>query len=349
SARGAAQTMNLTPEGILDLKDVTFTTCPANDESWNLKAKDITLDTRAKVGEARDAKINFMGVPILYLPYVSFPLGDERKSGFLFPTLGTSSRSGVMLSVPYYWNIAPNMDFTAEPFYYSRRGVDLGGDFRYLEPSSRGELSFHYLPDDTVFGGSRSDVRLRNSMDLADNLRFVVDAENVSDPQYFQDFSQGPEGTSTAFVERRATFAYRDEHWRIDAEAQHYETIDNTLPEIYRPYARVPSITANGDFGWGPGSLFRYGVDAEVVHFDRDVANIIGNCASAIPVPIGPRGPQKIITPCVTGWRMDAMPTVSLNLTEPGYFFRPAISYRATQYELSNTVGGEDTSPSRAL
>src|SRR6185437_489176 len=98
SARGSAQTLNLTPEGILNLRDVSFTTCPANDESWKLKATDITLDTRAKVGEARDAKINFMGVPILYLPYVSFPLGDERKSGFLFPAIGSSSRGGVMIA-----------------------------------------------------------------------------------------------------------------------------------------------------------------------------------------------------------------------------------------------------------
>jgi LPS-assembly protein len=341
SARGAAQTMNLTPEGILNLKDVTFTTCPANDESWKLKATDITLDTRAKVGEAHDAKVNFMGVPILYLPYVSFPLGDERKSGFLFPAIGSSSRGGVMLSVPYYWNIAPNMDFTAEPIVYSRRGIDLGGDFRYLEPASKGELSFHYLPNDTVFGGSRSDVRLRNSADLADNLRFVIDAENVSDPQYFQDFSQGPEGTSTAFVERRATFSYRDDHWRVDAEAQHYETIDNTLIEVNRPYARVPAISASGDWGWGPESLFRYGFDSEVVHFDRDVANLEGNCAGAIP--------GVVVSPCVTGWRMDVMPTVSLNLTEPGYFFRPAVAYRATQYELGNTLPLEDKSPSRAL
>ena len=346
SARGAAETMNLTPEGILDLKDVTFTTCPVNDESWNLKANDITLDTRAKVGEARDAKINFMGVPILYLPYVSFPLGDERKSGFLFPTIGSSSRGGIMLATPYYWNIAPNMDFTAEPIGYSRRGIDLGGDYRYLEPGSKGELIFHYLPDDPVFGGSRSDVRLRNTMDLADHLRFVIDAENVSDPQYFQDFSQGPEGTSTAFVERRATFSYRDEHWRIDAEAQHYETIDNTLIEVNRPYARVPAINASGDFGWGPDSLFRYGFDSEVVHFDRDVANLEGNCISqAIFDPQN----RVLVSPCVTGWRTDIMPTVSLNLTEPGYFFRPALAYRATYYELSNTLPGEDKSPSRDL
>jgi LPS-assembly protein len=345
-ARGAAETMNLTPEGILDLKDVTFTTCPVNDESWNLKAHDITLDTRAKIGEARDAKINFMGVPILYLPYVSFPLGDERKSGFLFPTIGSSSRGGVMIATPYYWNIAPNMDFTAEPIGYSRRGIDLGGDYRYLEPGSKGELIFHYLPDDPVFGGSRSDVRLRNSMDLADHLRFVIDAENVSDPQYFQDFSQGPEGTSTAFVERRATFSYRDEHWRIDAEAQHYETIDNTLIEVNRPYARVPAINASGDFGWGPDSLFRYGFDSEVVHFDRDVANLEGNCISqAIFDPQN----RVLVSPCVTGWRTDIMPTVSLNLTEPGYFFRPALAYRATQYELSNTLPGENRTPSRNL
>ncbi len=346
SARGAAETMSLTPEGILDLKDVTFTTCPVNDESWNLKANDITLDTRAKVGEARDAKINFMGVPILYLPYVSFPLGDERKSGFLFPTIGSSSRGGIMLATPYYWNIAPNMDFTAEPIGYSRRGIDLGGDYRYLEPGSKGELIFHYLPDDPVFGGSRSDVRLRNTMDLADHLRFVIDAENVSDPQYFQDFSQGPEGTSTAFVERRATFSYRDEHWRIDAEAQHYETIDNTLIEVNRPYARVPAINASGDFGWGPDSLFRYGFDSEVVHFDRDVANLEGNCISqAIFDPQN----RVLVSPCVTGWRTDIMPTVSLNLTEPGYFFRPALAYRATYYELSNTLPGENKSPSRDL
>ena len=343
SARGAAQTMNLTPEGILNLKDVTFTTCPPNDESWKLKANDITLDTRTKVGEARDAKINFMGVPILYLPYVSFPLGDERKSGFLFPTVGSSSRGGVMLSVPYYWNIAPNMDFTAEPIAYSRRGVDLGGDFRYLEPHSHGELSWNYLPYDPVFGDSRSNVRLRNSADLADNLRFIIDAENVSDPQYFQDFSQGPEGTSTAFVERRATLSYRDEHWRIDGEAQQYETIDNTLIEANRPYARVPSLTASADYGWGPGSLLRYGFDSEVVNFDRDVSSI--NCAaSAIITSTG-----VIVSPCVTGWRMDVMPTVSLNLGAPGYFLRPALAYRVTQYELDNTLPGEDRSLSRVL
>jgi LPS-assembly protein len=337
-ARGAAQTLNLTPEGILHLRDVKYTTCPVGDYSWQLNASDIKLDTRAKEGEARDAKIEFKGVPILYLPWISFPLGDERKSGFLYPTPGYASRSGIVLAVPYYWNIAPNMDMTAEPIWYSRRGIDLGGEFRYLEPSTRGDLSWHFLPNDTVFHGTRSMLRLRNTADLIDNLRFTVDAANVSDTQYFQDFSQGPEGTSTAFVERRATVSYRDPHWRIDGEAQQFQTIDSTLAEINRPYARVPSLTASADYGWGPGSLVRYGFDSELVNFDRDISHGT-NCA--------PNG--TFVSPCVRGWRLDVMPVVSLNLNEPGYFFRPAIAYRATQYQLDNTQPGEDRSPSRTL
>jgi LPS-assembly protein len=350
-ARGTAQTMNLTPDGILNLKAVTFTTCPANDQSWQLDAKDITLDTRAKVGTAHDAKIDFMGVPILYLPYVSFPLGDERKSGFLYPTPGFSSQSGFVLAVPYYWNIAPNMDFTAEPIEYSRRGIDLGGDYRYLEPGTKGELQWHYLPDDDVFGGSRSDVRLRDTTDLADHLRFAIDAENVSDSQYFENFAQGPEGTSTAFVERRATFSYRDDHWRIDGEAQQYETIDNTLIELNRPYERAPAITASADYGWGPGSLLRYGFDSEIVNFDRDVSDInIGIPQLHRSVPFSPCVTTgQPVSPCVVGWRMDVTPTVSLNLDDPGYFFRPAIAYSATQYELDNTLPGENKSPDRTL
>ena len=339
-ARGSAETMNLTPEGILNLKEVTFTTCPANDKSWSLDAQAITLDTRAKVGEAHDVKVEFKSVPILYLPYLSFPLGDERKSGFLYPSIGDNSRSGVVLSVPYYWNIAPNMDFTAEPIEYSRRNIDLGGDFRYLEPGTHGELLWHYLPDDPVFDGSRSDVRLQNTTELADNLRLAVDAENVSDSQYFQDFSQGPEGTSTAFAERRATLSYRNDHWRIDGEAQEYQTIDNSLVEVDRPYARAPSVAASADYGWGPNSLLHYGFDSEFTNFDRDLANF-SSCA--VPANL------SIVSPCVTGWRMAISPTASLNLGGPGYFVRPSVTYSATQYELRNTQPGEDGSPSRTL
>jgi LPS-assembly protein len=323
-ARGASQQMQLTPQGVLRLKGVIFTTCPLHDESWHIKAESIVLDTRAKIGTARDAQIDFMGVPLIYLPWVSFPLSTERKSGFLFPTIGNMSYGGLELSLPYYWNIAPNLDFTFEPTEYSHAGPDLGGDLRFLSADQHGELDWNYLPYDKSFDGSRDRVRFLDVADLPDFWRLTLHAEEVSDPFYFEDFSQGPEGTSTAFLERSATFSYRDEHWRVDGEAQQYQTIDYTLSLDERPYARVPRIAASSDFTLG--GIFHYGFDSELVDFQR------------------PGGTLE-----VSGWRADVAPGVYLDLSGPGYFLRPAFAWRATQYELDYTLPGEPRSPSRTV
>ncbi|MDE2051737.1 MAG: LPS assembly protein LptD, partial [Gammaproteobacteria bacterium] len=323
SARGAAQEMQLSPQGLIRLEHVTFTTCPVNDQSWILRAARITLDTRERVGTGRDARIDFKGVPILYLPWVSFPLGNVRKSGFLFPTVGNTSRSGAQVSIPYYFNIAPNADFTFEPTEYSSRGPDTGGDFRYLTQRQHGELDWDYLPNDAVYHASRSRVRLVNVTELPDGFRLTLDGENVSDTQYFEDFSSGPEGTSTPFLDRRAVLSYRDLHWSVQGMAEQYQTIDSTLLLGNRPYARVPDLTVSADYGWGPGDIVRYGFGSEVVDFRRSTG--------------------------VNGWRLDLYPTTSLNIEGPGYFIRPSVAYRATQYELSDTTPGQPSSPSRAL
>ena len=323
SARGAAQEMQLSPEGLIGLERVTFTTCPVNDQSWVLRATRITLDTRKRVGTGRGARIDFKGVPILYLPWVSFPLGDQRKSGFLFPTVGNTSRGGAEVSVPYYFNIAPNVDFTFEPTEYTRRGPDAGGDLRYLTSRQSGELTWDYLPNDAVYHSNRSRVKLVNVTELPGDFRLTLAGENVSDTNYFEDFSTGPEGTSTPFLDRRAVLSYRDLHWNIEGMAEQYQTIDSTLLLSNRPYARVPDLTVGADYGWGPGEVVRYGFESEVVDFRRSTG--------------------------VTGWRLDLYPTASLNIEGPGYFFRPALAYRATQYQLSDTAPGQASSPSRTL
>jgi LPS-assembly protein len=328
AARGAAREMTLTPAGVLRLQGVTFTTCPLRDQSWQLKAKSIVLDTRNKVGTGRGAQVDFMGVPLVYLPWVSFPLSSERKSGFLFPGVGNTSTNGLQLSVPYYWNIAPNADFTFQPILYSKAGTDLGGDLRFLTASQRGRLDWNYLPDDSAFGGSRSRVRFTEVAELPGDFRLNASAENVSDTRYFEDFSQGPEGASTPFLERRATLSYRSEHWSIDGEAQQYQTIDYTLLQPDRPYARVPRIAVDADYGVGPNALLHYGFDSELVDFQHSQR-------------------PDIVT---TGWRADLMPQVSLDLTGPGYFLRPALAWRATQYELDTRGPGQlQRSPSRTL
>ncbi len=338
-ARGTALQMRLTPQGVLDLRDVTFTNCPVGDDAWELRAREITLDTRNKIGTGHGAKIDFMGVPIIYLPWVSFPLSNDRKSGFLFPSIGSTSSGGLQLSVPYYWNIAPNVDFTFEPTEYSRRGLDLGGDLRFLTAAQHGELDWNFLPRDSNFcapnaavgddcGASRSRVRLFDVAELPYDFRLTVNAENVSDTRYFEDFAQGPEGASTAFLERAATFSYRDEHWRVDAQAQQYQTIDIDNVQLYeRPYARVPRIVVDTDWSYGESIVTRYGFDSEVVNFRR-----------------------SIDAPDSAGWRMDLMPRATLDLTGPGYFVRPGIAWRLTQYELDNLGPGlTDRSPSRRV
>ena len=328
SARGSAQDLALTPEGEIRLKGVAFTTCPLHDDSWYVRANKIVLDTNDKIGSGRDARVDFMGVPIMYLPWLSFPLSNERKSGFLFPSIGNTSINGVQLSVPYYWNIAPNADFTFQPIYYSKAGIDLGGDFRQMTENQRGELDWNYLPYDRQYGASRSRVQLNELADLPYDWRLNVSAANVSDRRYFEDFSNGPEGASTAFLERRGTLSYRSEHWSVDVEGQQYQTIDYTLPETERPYARVPHLAADAGYALGPNGVLRYGFYSELVNF------------------------QHVETPeaVTTGWRGDFMPMASLDVTGPGYFVRPAFAWRGTQYELDNLgPGQEKRSPSRTL
>src|SRR6516225_834407 len=289
SARGSAQDLALTPEGEIRLKGVAFTTCPLHDDSWYVRANKIVLDTNDKIGSGRDARVDFMGVPLMYLPWLSFPLSSERKSGFLFPSIGNTSINGVQLSVPYYWNIAPNADFTFQPILYSKAGIDLGGDFRQMTENQRGELDWNYLPYDKQYGASRSRVQLNELADLPADWRLNISAANVSDRQYFDDFSNGPEGASTAFLERRGTLSYRSEHWSVDVEGQQYQTIDYTLAEPDRPYARVPHLAADADYTLGPNGLLRYGFYSELVNFQHVEA------------------PQAV----TTGWRGDFMPLAS--------------------------------------
>jgi LPS-assembly protein len=326
SARGSADNMQMTPDGLIKLNKVRFTTCPRDDSSWQLLASNITLDTRTRVGTGRSTRVDFKGVPILYLPWMSFPLGAERKSGFLFPTAGHSTRSGYQFALPYYWNIAPNADLTFEPTYYSQRGLDWAGETRFLSEHTKTSLQFSYLPNDSVLDRDRNRFYLRNLSKLPNDVRFFIDAETVSDPQYFEDFAQGPEGTSVSFVERLAGFGYRDEHWRMSAEFQQFQTINQDvtqLAEIDRPYARLPRITLNADYGWGPQERLRYGFDSEVVNFDRDVG--------------------------VTGWRFDAMPGASLDFGSPSLFMRPGVAFRYTEYSLEETAPDQRKNPTRSL
>jgi LPS-assembly protein len=321
-ARGAARRLQVEDGGVVTLEGVTFTTCPRGDEDWQLKARRIELDTRARNGSGQGTSVEFKGVPIVYLPWLSFPLGPQRKSGFLFPEPGHSSRNGASLPVPYYWNIRPNVDFLAQPVYYTKRGVDFGGELRYLTVRQRGTIDFNYLPDDDLAGLDRHRVQWRHVAELPGEWRFRIDATDVGDSAYFEDFALGPEGTSVPFTERLAEASYRDEHWNVRAQLQHFQTIDELLLAEQRPYARTPRLLASGDWDLGLGAI-NYGFDGEFVNFQRDVG--------------------------VTGWRTDLAPRLGFDWSAPGFFVRPTAGYRYTQYSLDRVTAGAEESPTRSL
>ncbi len=240
NGRGFAKEMAIHPDGKVDLTQVRYTSCPVGNQDWMLQASSISLDTDQQEGTARGVVMRFKDVPIFYTPYISFPVGDERKSGVLFPSFGHSGNNGYMLEVPYYFNLAPNYDLTLTPGYLSARGVQLGGEFRFLTASSHGQIEENFLPNDTIEHSDRAYIHITDITDIRQGLRFDTDIASVSDSNYFENFAAGADQTSVTFLERRAELLYYDDAWRIRAQLQNFQTIDTAIDAGDRPYSRVP-------------------------------------------------------------------------------------------------------------
>jgi len=314
NARGSADRIQVTRDNELKLNKVRYTTCPVGQEDWMISASDIDIRQRAGLGFGRGVRLDFKGVPILYTPFISFPVGNQRKSGFLFPTIGTSSRSGSSLSVPWYWNIAPNYDATFVPTWFSKRGGKLDSEFRYLTDLGVGTLETEYLPHDDEFGDSRHYVHFVDRSDFTDTLRLDIDAANVGDSQWFEDFGLGPEGTSISYLERTASLTYLTQHWLAVLRAQNFQTIDDIgIPPELRPHTLRPQLAVHAGFPDQFAGL-QFGLDMEVGDFVHNYEDLV-----------------------TTGWRMDVAPEVRLPLRGAGMYLEPAASWRYTAYRLDDT------------
>jgi LPS-assembly protein len=323
NGRGVARALAVQPDGKIQLDQVRYTTCPVGNEDWMLQASAIDLDTQKEVGVGHGVVMRFKDVPIFYTPYISFPLGDERKSGLLFPSFGHSSSNGYQFELPYYFNLAPNYDLTLTPGVLSARGVQLAGEFRFLTASSRGLIEGNVLANDRKLNDEeRSFFHVTDTTDLRTGLRFDADIASVSDVSYFSDFAVGSEETSVTYLERRAEVLYYDDAWRIRGQLQNFQTIDNLVTADERPYSRVPRIQAEGLF---PvlNSPLEFALDGELTNFLRE------------------SGP--------TGVRLDVSPEVRFATRGPGYFFEPAVGYHFTQYDLQGAAAGDPSTPTRAL
>ena len=316
NGRGFAKKLDAHPDGTVDLAQVRYTTCPVGNEDWMLQASSIDLDTQAEQGTAHGVVMRFKNVPLFYTPYLSFPLGDERKSGVLFPNFGHSTSNGYQLEVPYYFNLAPNYDLTLTPGILSARGVQLGAEFRYLTASSHGTFEGNFLPDDKRVHFDRNYFHMTDVTNLSRGLRFDADIASVSDINYFSDFAVGSEGTSVTYLERRMDLLYYDDIWRIRTQLQNFQTIDFDVLDYSRPYSRLPRVQAEAL--WPIlNSDIELAFDGEATNFMRGV------------------GP--------TGGRLNLNPELRWSSRGPGYFFEPAAGYYFTQYALHNADMNDPT------
>ncbi|HZF30357.1 MAG TPA: LPS assembly protein LptD [Gammaproteobacteria bacterium] len=319
-AHASADEIVLTSNSRLSMANVLFTTCPADHPSWQLHARDIDIDVNGGVGTARGMKLDFKGVPILYAPYFTFPVGNQRKSGFLTPDIGERDRTGFDLTVPYYLNLAPNYDLSLEPRYMSKRGTQLRSELRYLLPNSKGQLGFEYLPDDNETGDDRRYVNFSHDSLFGDNWRVLAGVEQVSDATYFEDLGTSLAVTSQTHLDRFVDITYYAPSWSLLTRFQDYQTIDTTLTDEERPYERVPQMLFGGRWN---GRLLGFDSTTELVNFERNVG--------------------------VTGWRLDTTQELSLRFARSGMYLTPAVAVRQTNYWVDDPATGTESTPARGL
>ncbi|NKB65362.1 MAG: LPS assembly protein LptD [Gammaproteobacteria bacterium] len=321
-ARARATAAKVTFEGqdYEKMTDVSMSTCVEGNNDVLLVAKQIELDHVEGIGRAKSMKVKFKGVPIFYFPSVTFPINDERKTGFLFPGIGYEKESGYIVEVPYYINISPQQDATVIPRVLSHRGVQLFGEYRYLTNTGRGEIKVEVLPSDSVFGDeNRYAGGFKHHQNFNNNWRAKIDIQTVSDVSYLRDFANDVDIASASYVPQTAQAVYSSDLVRFEAKASSYETVNTDIASGNRPYETLPKIA----FNIKPQKVgaLKVGLDSEYVDYHHDDQTK------------------------VNGSRLRIKPYVGIPLEAVYGYLRPEISLQTISYSLTNQTGS-DSSPS---
>ncbi|WP_126446733.1 LPS-assembly protein LptD [Sulfuricystis multivorans] len=317
------------------LSESTFSTCAPGQRDWEIYVDTLDLDYVHEEGSGRHATVRFKDVPLLYLPWMKFSLNNQRKSGFLPPTIGSTSKSGFEVTAPWYWNIAPNMDATLTPRLMTRRGVQLNGEFRYLLDTEanrtqagmpdKGQVRIEYLPGDRLADRDRYGYALIHTQNLGHGFSASLNVNGVSDDNYFSDLSTRISQVSQGNLLRQGVLNYAGPWYAASLNLQAFQTLQN----LAKPYQRLPQLT---------GSAFRYdlpyglafNLNAEYVNFDHPT-NVLGK-------------------------RTIVYPQLSLPLATAALTLTPKIGVHVTHYELAGlnrpaaaTFRTVPTSQNRAL
>lgn len=301
------------------LEDATFSTCPVNQQSWHINAENIALDHQTKIGKARNVSLRVGDIPLFYTPYFDFPLNNQRKSGFLAPKIGITTQSGTSLSLPYYFNLAPNYDITVTPNILTQRGIKLDSEFRYLSNNNEGVYRLDILPSDNNYNDQERILSsIKHRAELGNNTQLTIDATNVSDNDYFDDLGDSLLSSSTVSLERTLRVSRTQSDWTFATAIQDYQILDSSTP----PYSRLPELS----FRYEPEKGFyntQNRFEAELVNFHQ--------------------------TDAVTGLRFDINALTSKRFGDASWYVEPSLELRHTMYSLKNNTASDNDSPSRTL
>ena len=309
--RGHADRIESLDADAIRLHDADYTTCAGPDPAWRLNADRIDLDRGTGRGEAFGTVLRLHDWPVLYSPYLNFPIDDRRHSGFLTPTLGHSGENGLELATPYYFNLAPDRDATVTPRLLSERGLQVAGEFRYLNRHSRGEVVGEYLPGDDVTGDDRSLFAFRHEGRLTPGLAVRADYTRVSDDEYFEDLDNTLARSSQSQLERTLQLTAARPGVRFSLLAQDFQTLEDDRGGFRaEPYARLPQARLSL---LSPTHPWHVGLDAGFASFRRDQA--------------------------LDGLRYDVHPRLGWGIDRGGWYAETEAAYRYTRYDLDTPAG----------
>jgi LPS-assembly protein len=318
-AGGTARRIDFLDDERIIATGANYSSCPSDGSggpAWQLATDSIKLDFAANEGIAENAVLRFYGVPILAAPVLSFPLTDERKSGWLPPGINLDSKSGLQVAVPYYWNIAPQRDATLTPVISAKRGVGMETEFRYLEPKHLGDIDLHYLPNDRLTGASRFAISAAADASLPLDIQARGRWLRVSDDAYWKDFSRGVKSLTPRLLSSELALNTSLSDWAFYARVRRWQVLQDPASAIEAPYERLPQLGLS--YAKRVESGPETGVEFELNRFSDPTNGV--SVARA------------------TGARAHSLGWLTWPLLTPGWTLTPKISYNAAAYALDHPV-----------
>ncbi|WP_176470669.1 LPS assembly protein LptD [Vibrio metoecus] len=245
--RGEAVYVSKTGKAVYEIEDGSITSCPEGNNAWRMRASSIDVDQNEEIATFYNPRLEVQNVPVFYLPYLTVPIGDTRKTGFLYPTASYGSRDGYEFEVPIYWNLAPNYDLETTFNYMQKRGTQLNSVFRYLSDFGAGQIKSEYLPDDQLHTeqGDRWALQYEHSGIFQQAWKFEIDYSKVSDINYFSDLDSGVGNREDGQLIQEGRATYRSQNWDSSLLVRDFQLLTDNTSSSNLPYRLMPQLTYN--------------------------------------------------------------------------------------------------------